>query len=238
MPTVSALSTGMCSFRLCVPMAGRGRNGPAVSRSLGRGQWGPEKLGILQWSLHMFLWGQGKADEDETTLPGESAPSFHFPVSLFSYPCYCSQGPGSRKHIFSFLSHMSSIPTVEKEALLFPWRTFSLHPKRSVIWVAKGTNTTTHTHKICLKRIFSIHPMAKLSTNHSFPFVYVFVHTYAINYYNASNKNNYQAVNIKLLILLLIYWNQETYFRERRRMGSEGRESQSLFWMSKLPAGG
>ena len=72
--------------------------------------------------------------------------------------------------------------------------------------------------------------MAKLSTNHSFPFVYVFVHTYAINYYNASNKNNYQAVNIKLLILLLIYWNQETDFRERRRrMGSAGRESQSLF---------
>ena len=173
----------------------------SVPLILGRGWWRPEKLGTLLWSLYMYFWGQGKADEDEITLPGESAPSFYFPVSLFSYPCYCSQSPGS-KHIPSFLLYMSSIPTVEKEALLFPEHMFSLHPKKSVIWVAKGTNTTTHTHKICLIKNFSIHPMAKLSTNHS-PLC-ICVCTHICYYYNASNKNNYQDIHIKLLILFII----------------------------------
>lgn len=47
MPTGCAPSTGMCSFRLCVLTAGRGRNGPAVSRSYWEGDDGD----LRSWAL-------------------------------------------------------------------------------------------------------------------------------------------------------------------------------------------
>lgn len=127
------------------------------------------------------LGGTGKADEDEVMCQEKSAMSSDFSLSLFLYQCYFSQSPGYRKCIPSFLLHVCSIPTGEKE-VLFPKHTFPHIPRRQCCYLQYTPQKT------CLIRKFSInsklnYPPISLSLS-------VYVHTRALFIIiNSINKN-------------------------------------------------
>lgn len=97
------------------------------------------------------LGGIGKAAEDEVMCQEKSARSSDFSLSLFLYQCYFSQSPGYRKCIPSFLLHVCSIPTGEKE-VLFPKHTFPHIPRRQCCYSQYPPQKKT----TCLIRKFSI----------------------------------------------------------------------------------
>lgn len=149
-----------------------------VPLTLGRGRWrSKDWLTLSREAGHSALvipnvplWGRGNADEGEVKLPGESVRGFYFSASLFFYPCYFSQSPGNRKHIPSFHLHMSSIPTGEREAL-FPTHMGPHLPRRLCYLSCKGEGTSNNnnipTHKICLRRNFSINIISSVVLHYS-----------------------------------------------------------------------